>query len=122
MALREWMKAMPMTTMLRTVSLNESSIQSPDLPKYSLTVGFDAVGLSRQHTAENRRPGALGGLDNGTNGIDSHSQETVTNGDPYGLDAQKTITNGTDGRLFTEEELSNAMTQSTLKPSRKEQI
>ena len=81
-----------------------------------------AVGLSRQHTAENRRPGGPGSLKNMANGWDT--QETVTNGDArgdtYGLDAQKTITNGQNGRLFTEEELTNAMTQSTLKPSQRE--
>ena len=70
------------------------------------------VGLSRQHTAENRRPRTK---DTDTSAL--HTQHTVTNGDPYGLDPQKTITNG---RLFTEEELSNAMSQSTLKASRRE--
>lgn len=55
-------------------------------------------------------------------------QEAATKGvpdgdikdDTYGLDAQKTITNGQNERIFTEEELSNAMTQSTLKPSQRE--
>ena len=70
------------------------------------------VGLSRQHTAENRRPRTK---DTDTSAL--HAQQTVTNGDPYGLDPQKTITNG---RLFTEEELANAMSQSTLKASRRE--
>ena len=44
--------------------------------------------------------------------------KTVTNGDVYGLDTQKTVTNG---RLFTEDELTEAMTQSTLKPSRRQE-
>lgn len=70
------------------------------------------VGLSRQHTAENRRPRTRE-----THASALHTQQTVTNGDPYGLDPQKTITNG---RLFTEEELANAMSQSTLKTSRRE--
>ena len=68
------------------------------------------VGLSRQHTAENRRPRTKDTDRSALNG-----QKTVTNGDPYGLDPQRTITNE---RLFTEEELANAMSQSTLKASR----
>lgn len=72
------------------------------------------MGLSRQHTAENRRPRIV---DREMAGLDP--QKTVMNGDPYALDAQKTITNG---KLFTEDELANAMTQSTLKPSRRERI
>ena len=43
--------------------------------------------------------------------------KTATNSDAYGLDTQMTITNG---RLFTEDELAEAMTQSTLKPSRRQ--
>ena len=85
-----------------------------------------AVGLSRQHTAENRRPRTK---DKDMAGPDT--QKTVTNRDPYGLDPQKPITNRdlydldpqktiTNGRLFTEEELASAMSQSTLKASRRE--
>ena len=51
---------------------------------------------------------------------DLESQTTPLNTDPYHLDTQKTITNGTNGRLFTEAELTSAMAQSTLKPSRRE--
>ena len=79
------------------------------------------VGLSRQHTAENRRPGGPRIPDNEMKGLDP--QQTMTDGDPYGLDTQKTITNGmngANGRLFSEDELATAMTQSTLKPSRRE--
>lgn len=71
-----------------------------------------AVGLSRQHTAENRRPRTA---ENEMNGLET--QKTVTNGDTYGLQSQKTLTNG---RLFTEDELANAMSQSTIKTSRRE--
>ena len=73
------------------------------------------VGLSRQHTAENRRPRTdvdatdMAGLE---------FSKTVTNGDVYGFDTQNTITNG---RLFTEDELAKAMTQSSLKASRPRQ-
>ena len=72
------------------------------------------VGLSRQHTAENRRPRTN---DNTPDMTGLAFSKTVTNGDVYGLDAQKTVTNG---RLFTEDELAKAMTQSTLKPSRRQ--
>lgn len=73
------------------------------------------VGLSRQHTAENRRPRTD---DNTTTDMAVlEVSKTFTNGDVYGLDKQKTITNG--GPLFTEDELAKAMTQSTLKPSRR---
>ncbi|KAM0798878.1 hypothetical protein BDR22DRAFT_890996 [Usnea florida] len=72
------------------------------------------VGLSRQHTAENRRPRPY---DENTDMAGLDFSKTVTNGDVYGLDTQKTFTNG---RLFTEDELANAMTQSTLKPSRRQ--
>ena len=79
--------------------------------KYASSLGLRvAVGLSRQHTAENRRPRTKDTDKSALNG-----QKTVTNGDPYGLDPQKTITNE---RLFTEDELANAMSQSTLKASR----
>jgi hypothetical protein len=44
-------------------------------------------------------------------------QKTITEKDPYDLDAQKTVTSG---RPFTEEELASAMSQSTLKGSRRE--
>ena len=71
------------------------------------------VGLSRQHTAENRRPRTD---DNTTDMAVLEVSKTFTNGDVYGLDKQKTITNGP---LFTEDELAKAMTQSTLKPSRR---
>lgn len=84
----------------------------------SLTSSFTAVGLSRQHTAENRRPGGPKVTENGT--ISEKTRKTVDNDDFYGLDSQKTITNGTNGRLFTEDELANAMKQSTLKPSQME--
>lgn len=67
------------------------------------------VGLSRQHTAENRRPRTG---DNTTDMAGLQSSKTVTNGDTYGLATQKTVTNG---RLFTEDELAKAMTRSTLK-------
>lgn len=70
------------------------------------------VGLSRQHTAENRRPRTD---DNDTDMAGLEFSKTVTNGNVYGLDTQKTVTNG---RLFTEDELAKAMTQSTLKASR----
>ena len=87
-----------------------------------------AVGLSRQHTAEDRRPKAK---DKDMNIAGPETQKTFTNGDqfrldpqktitekdPYDLDAQKTVTNG---RPFTEEELASAMSQSTLKGSRRE--
>lgn len=72
------------------------------------------VGLSRQHTAENRRPKTD---DNSTDMAVLEVSKTFTNGDVYGLDKQKTITNGPNGPLFTEDELAKAMTQSTLKPS-----
>ena len=71
------------------------------------------VGLSRRCTAEDRRPRtdenttAMAGLE---------FSKTATNEDIYGLGPQKTVTNG---RLFTEDELAEAMTQSTLKPSRR---
>lgn len=48
------------------------------------------------------------------------TQRTVTTGNAYGLDANGTITNGTNGRLFSADELATAMSQSTLKPSRRE--
>ncbi len=73
------------------------------------------MGLSRIHTAENRRPC---GVDTTMTGLES--QRTITNGDTYGLDTQRTITNGTNGRLFTADELATALTQSTLEPSRRE--
>lgn len=84
------------------------------------------MGLSRQHTAENRRPRTK---DKDIAGPDT--QKAVTNGDPYGLGSQKPITKRdpydldpqktiTNGRLFTEEELASAMSQSTLKVSRTE--
>lgn len=72
------------------------------------------VGLSRQHTAENRRPRPN---DDNTDMAGLDFSKTVTNGDVYGLDTQRTFTNG---RLFTEDELANAMSQSTLKPSRRQ--
>ena len=72
------------------------------------------VGLSRQHTAEDRRPRTD---DNTTDMSGLELSKTATNGDIYGLGTQKTITNG---RLFTEDELAEAMTQSTLKPSRRQ--
>ena len=74
------------------------------------------MGLSRQHTAENRRPGGPRLPANEMNGLEP--QKTVTDNDPYGLDTQKTISDSTNGRLFSEDELANAMTQSTLKHSR----
>ena len=73
------------------------------------------VGLSRQHTAEDRKPRAA---DDGTTDMAGlEFSKTATNGDIYGLGTQKTITNGP---LFTEDELAEAMTQSTLKPSRRQ--
>lgn len=69
------------------------------------------VGLSRQHTAEDRRPRID---DNTTDMAGLEFSKTVTNEDIYGLGTQETLTNG---RLFTEDELAEAMTQSTLKPS-----
>ena len=71
------------------------------------------MGLSRQHTAEIRRPRTD---DNPTDMAGLEFAKTFTNGDDYGLDKQTTVTNGP---LFTEDELSKAMTQSTLKPSRR---
>lgn len=49
------------------------------------------------------------------------TQRTVTNGNAYGygLDANGTITNRTNGRLFSADELATAMSQSTLKSSRR---
>lgn len=79
-----------------------------------LTLFLMVVGLSRQHTAENRRPRTDG---NTTDMAGLEFSKTVTNGDVYGLETQKTVTNG---RLFTEDELAKAMTQSTLKPSRQQ--
>lgn len=73
------------------------------------------VGLSRQHTAENRRPR---NIDSEMAGL--ATQNSVTNGHPFGLETQRTITNGANGRLFTEHELAAAMSQSTLKPSRRD--
>lgn len=78
-----------------------------------LTSSLVVVGLSRQHTAENRRPTD----DNSTHMAGLEFSKTITNGDFYGLDTQNTLTNG---RLFTEDELAKAMTQSTLKPSRRQ--
>jgi len=49
------------------------------------------------------------------NGLEA--QKTVINGDIYGLQTQKTLTNG---RLFTEDELANALSQSTIKASRRD--
>ncbi len=72
------------------------------------------MGLSRQHTAESRRPRTD---DNTTGMAGLEFSKTVTNGDIYGLDTQRTVTNG---RLFTEDELAEAMTQSTLRPSRQQ--
>lgn len=72
------------------------------------------MGLSRKQTAENRKPRTA---DNATDMTGLEMVKTVTNGDPYGLDIQKTLTNG---RLFTEDELADAMTQSTLRPSRRD--
>ena len=57
-----------------------------------LTGCFLLVGLSRKNT---------------------HEEASVERGDD--LMATKTVTNG---RLFTEDELANAMTQSTLKPTK----
>lgn len=71
-----------------------------------------AVGLSRQHTAENQRPRTA---ESQMVGIEA--QKTITNGDTYGLQTQKTLTNG---RLFTEDELANAMSQSTINVSKRE--
>lgn len=45
------------------------------------------------------------------------AQKTVTNGDTYGLSTQKTLTNG---QFFTEDELANALSQSTIKASRRD--
>ena len=70
------------------------------------------MGLSRQHTAENQRPRVDNGL---TDMAGLEFSKTVTNGDGYGLDTQRTVTTG---RLFSEDELAKAMTQNTLKPSR----
>lgn len=79
-----------------------------------LTICFVVVGLSRQQTAEHRRPRTNGH----TTDMDSLDfSKTVTNGDVIGLDIQKTVMNG---RLFTEDDLAKAMTQSTLKPSRQQ--
>ena len=72
------------------------------------------VGLSRQHTAEDRRPRTQDGT---IEMADLEISKTATNRDFYGLGTQKTVTNG---RLFTEDELAEAMTQSTLKPSKQE--
>ncbi len=83
--------------------------------KYADLLTVSQVGLSRIHTAENRRPR---GADAEMTGLET--RKTVTDGDPYGLDTQRTITNGTNGRLFTADELASAMTQSTLKASRRE--
>lgn len=81
-----------------------------------------AVGLSRQHTAENRPArGALHNEDAEMSGLET--QKTATNGHANGgdrlepLDTQRTITNG---QLFSADELANAMSQSSLKPSRRE--
>lgn len=73
-----------------------------------------AVGLSRQHTAEDRRSRTD---DRTTDIAGLEFSKTVTNGDVYGLDTKKTVTNG---RPFTEDELVEAMTQSTLKPTRRQ--
>lgn len=73
------------------------------------------VGLSRIHTAEHRKAGHAD-----PRMIGLEKQKTVTDSDTHGLDTQKTITNGANGQLFTEEELATALTQSTLKPSRRE--
>ena len=70
------------------------------------------VGLSRQHTTEDRRPRTDD--DGATDMASLECSKTATNGDIYGLGTQKTITNGP---LFTADELAEAMTQSTLKPS-----
>ncbi len=67
---------------------------------------------------ENRRPGGPMVPENEMNGLEK--DHSAMNGDTYDLDKQKTITNGLDGQFFTEDELATAMTQSTLKPSRKE--
>ena len=92
---------------------------SPTRPfniRRKLLTSYTVVGLSRRNTAENRRPGGpRAPPEDEIHGL--MTQEPVLNGDTYGLDRQKTVTNGTNGRLFTEDELASAMTQSTLKPS-----
>ena len=81
-----------------------------------------AVGLSRQHTAEAKPSrGAFNHEDVEMSGLET--QKTATNGHAHGgdrlepLDNQRTITNG---QLFSADELANAMSQSTLKASRRE--
>ena len=80
------------------------------------------VGLSRQHTAEGKPPtGTFNHEDVEMSGLET--QKTATNGHANGgdqldpLDTQRTITNG---QLFSADELANAMSQSTLRPSRRE--
>ena len=90
--------------------------------------GNDTVGLSRQHTKEHRPTKRSRHVDEpadptGDTMESLSTQKTVTatsgflGGHSDELDQQRTITNGA---LFTEEELANALTASTLKPSRRE--
>ena len=70
------------------------------------------VGLSRQQTADRQR---LGHVEDRQNGYSLKTQKTTIDHDTYGLSMQETLTNG---RLFTEDELANAMSQSTIKATR----
>lgn len=84
------------------------------------------VGLSRSHTRDARPGPAKDGADDIPDdmaGLSTHKTATNGNGNGYlngfteELDNQRTVT---QGRLFTEEELANALTASTLRPSRRE--
>ena len=54
--------------------------------------------------------------------IGGNVKQFVPKGDVDVLDSQTMITSDTNGRLFTEDELAKAMTQSTLKPSQVERV
>ena len=84
------------------------------------------VGLSRQHTAD--KPPTPPPKDNFLDTSGLAPPNTITNDPPNGymnghvtgtqsLNTMRTFTNG---QLFTADELANAMSQSTLTPSRKE--
>ena len=87
------------------------------------------VGLSRQHTAEHRPPPAKAPTGGGERDLgDLALSKTVTsthgyaNGSGLGggeeLENQATVTQPAQGKLFTEDELAQAMSQSTIKANR----
>ena len=80
------------------------------------------VGLSRQRTADEPPPPPPKDDYMDMSGLEA--QKTITNGHTNGhaigmqpLDTQRTFTNG---QLFTADELANALSVSTLKPSKRE--